>query len=304
MPESELVLIRWPLSWLPFLCCSRQYEHAGRARLKVPFRGTARTASKSSSLMLKIMRSRRMPALLTTILILPKLSVAHSMIRLADLKSETLSKLPTASPPAERISLTTSSAGERDWPVPSKWPPRSLTTTFAPCLASSNASSRPMPRPGSVITATLPVNSAISLVPLLFLSWIWIRIRWLLGDFARSFYVEIFLGFNQRLVNVRGHLVDEIDRHFRLILIARIEHDAAGASAVIEIARPGPARGHDQRRGDVILVLLQLVFVERDHLRHRRVGAEHDFTHRALGLADVVYFGARVDGHRRKQVLR
>src|SRR6202046_5169337 len=254
--------------------------------------------------MLKIMRSRRMPALFTTMLSLPKLSTAQSTIRFAALKSVTLSKLATASPPAERISLTTSSAGERDCPVPSKCPPRSFTTPFAPCLASSNASSRPMPRPAPVITATLPVNSAISLVPLLFLSWIWIRIRWLLGDFARSFYVESFLGFNQRLVNVRGHLVDEIDRHFRLILIARIEHDAAGACAVMEIARAGPARGHDQRRGDVILVLLQLVFVERDHLRHRRVGAEHDFTHRALGLADVLYFGARVDWHRRKQVLR
>jgi hypothetical protein len=112
--------------------------------------------------MLKTMRSRRIPALLTTMLSLPKLSIAQSMIRLADLKSVTLSKLATASPPAERISLTTSSAGERDCPVPSKCPPRSFTTIFAPCLASNNASSRPMPRPAPVITATLPVKLAIS----------------------------------------------------------------------------------------------------------------------------------------------
>src|SRR5579863_8923823 len=190
--------------------------------------------------MLKIMRSRRMPALLMTMLSLPKLSTAQSTIRLADLKSVTLSKLATASPPADRISLTTSSAGDRDWPVPSKCPPRSFTTTLAPCFASNNASSRPMPRPAPVITATLPVSSAIWLVPLLFLAWVWIRC--LLGDFARSCYVESFLRFHHRLVEVRGQLVDKIDRHLGLILIARIEHDAAGAAVVVEIARPRPAR--------------------------------------------------------------
>ena len=218
-----------PLSTLPALCCSRQYALAWRATLKVPFRCTATTASQSSSLMLKIMRSRRMPALFTTMLSLPKLSIAQSTIRLADLKSVTLSKLATASPPAERISLTTSSAGERDCPVPSKCPPRSLTTTFAPCLAISNASSRPIPRPAPVITATLPVNSAICLVPLFFLAWLWIRCL-LLGDFARSYYVEIFLRFQHRFVDVRGHLVNQIDGRFRLVVVARIEHDAAGAS--------------------------------------------------------------------------
>jgi hypothetical protein len=63
---------------------------------------------------------------------------------------------------AERISLITSSAGERDWPVPSKWPPRSLTTTLAPCLASNNASSRPIPRPAPVTIATFPSSNAIA----------------------------------------------------------------------------------------------------------------------------------------------
>src|ERR1039457_6657855 len=230
--------------------------------------------------MLNIMRSRRMPALLTTMLSLPKLA--------------------TASPPAERISLTTYSAEERDCPVPSKWPPRSLTTTLAPCLASNNASSRPMPRPAPVITATLPVNSAIFLIPLLFLAGIWC----LLGDFARSFYVEVFFGFHQGFVQIRGQLVDEVDRHLRLILVAREQHDAAGTPVVVEIARPGSARRHDQRRGDVKVILLQLVLVKGNHLRHLRVGAEQNFAHRTFGFADVFDLGARIYRHRLVQVRR
>src|ERR1039458_6538767 len=250
--------------------------------------------------MLNIMRSRRMPALLTRMLSLPKLSIAHSMIRLAALKSVTLSKLATASPPAERISLTTSSAGERDCPVPSKWPPRSLTTTLAPCLASNNASSRPMPRPAPVITATLPVSSAILLIQLCFLVGIWS----LLGDFARSFYVEVFFGFYQGFVQIRGQLVDEVDGHLRFILVARVQHDAAGTSVVVEIARPGFAQRHDQRRGDVKVVLLQFVLVESNHPGHLRVHAEQNFAHRTFGFADVFDPGARIYRHGLVQVRR
>ena len=54
--------------------------------LKVPFRCTAMTASQSSSAMLKIIRSRRMPALFTTMFSLPKVSIAHSTMRLARLE--------------------------------------------------------------------------------------------------------------------------------------------------------------------------------------------------------------------------
>src|SRR5262249_51867245 len=45
------------------------------------------------------------------------------------------------------------------WPVPSKWAPRSFTTTFAPCLAMSSASSRPIPRPEPVTIATFPSSN-------------------------------------------------------------------------------------------------------------------------------------------------
>src|SRR5438309_1690167 len=85
-----------PFSTLSFLCSSRQYSLAWRHMLNVPFRWTAMTASQSSSAMLKIIRSRRMPALLTTMLSLPKVSIAHSTIRLAALKSATLSPLAIA----------------------------------------------------------------------------------------------------------------------------------------------------------------------------------------------------------------
>src|SRR5215510_11501278 len=50
--------------------------HAWRTQLNVPFRWTASTASHSSSLMLKIMRSRRIPAQVTRTSILPKRSCA------------------------------------------------------------------------------------------------------------------------------------------------------------------------------------------------------------------------------------
>src|SRR5438094_2817541 len=149
-----------PFSRSPFLCSSLQYSQAWRHMLKVPFRCTAMTASQSSSAMLKIIRSRRMPALLTTMLSLPKVSSAHWTMRLAALKSTTLSPLATAWPPIFLISATTSCAGVAvGAPVPSKCAPRSFTTTFAPCFASSSASSRPMPRPEPVTIATLPSSN-------------------------------------------------------------------------------------------------------------------------------------------------
>src|SRR3989441_6837585 len=149
-----------PFSTLPFFCSSRQYSQAWRHMLKVPLRCTAITASQSSSAMLKIIRSRRMPALLTTMLSLPKVSIAHSTIRLAALKSATLSPLAIAWPPRFLISATTSCAGVAvAWPVPSKWAPRSFTTILAPCCAMRSACSRPMPRPEPVMIATLPSSN-------------------------------------------------------------------------------------------------------------------------------------------------
>ena len=54
------------------------------------------------------------------------------------------------------MTSTTSSAGRLSAPSPLADPPRSLTTTLAPCAASSSASPRPMPWPDPVTTAIFP----------------------------------------------------------------------------------------------------------------------------------------------------
>ena len=77
---------------------------------KVPFKWTAITSSHSSSLMLKTMRSRRMPAQVTTMSNLPKLSMAVWTIFSPPSMVATDSAKATAVPPASRISATTCSA--------------------------------------------------------------------------------------------------------------------------------------------------------------------------------------------------
>src|SRR5512136_1050633 len=74
--------------------------------------------------------------------------------------------MATASILSLLISTTTSSAGEVYAPEPSVAPPRSFTTTLAPCEAKARASPRPMPRPAPVTIATLPA-SLLSIVALL-----------------------------------------------------------------------------------------------------------------------------------------
>src|SRR5690606_12343120 len=49
-------------------------------------------------------------------------------------------------------------SASRPLPSPVTEPPRSLTTTFAPCFASSSAWPRPIPWPAPVTIATLPSN--------------------------------------------------------------------------------------------------------------------------------------------------
>ena len=143
---------------VPALAASRQTSAACRVRLKVPFRCTAITSSNSCSLMETSMRSRRIPALLTTTWRSPNVETAWSTIALAPSNELTLSVLATAWPPAAVISSTTDWAAEMSAPEPSTAPPRSLTTTLAPSEANRRACSRPMPRPAPVITATLSCN--------------------------------------------------------------------------------------------------------------------------------------------------
>src|SRR5262245_9705886 len=114
------------------------------------------TASHSPSSMLTSMRSRRMPALFTSVSRCPKVSIARWTMRPAPAKSATFSPSATASPPIALISSTTSIAGLSEPPSPCMSPPRSFTTTFAPSRANASACSRPMPRPEPVTMTTRP----------------------------------------------------------------------------------------------------------------------------------------------------
>ena len=69
--------------------CSRMTMDAARLVLNAPFRWTAMTASHSASVMLKIMRSRRMPATWTRMSSRPQAFVACSTMAVACPKSAT-----------------------------------------------------------------------------------------------------------------------------------------------------------------------------------------------------------------------
>src|SRR5512146_2050369 len=113
------------------------------------------------------MTSRRMPALLTTQSMRPKLSSAHWTIFAALAKSATLSQFIAATPPAFTMSSTTSCAGVRSPPLPSSPAPMSLTTTLAPWRAMSIAMARPMPRPAPVTITTLPSTMRACVISIL-----------------------------------------------------------------------------------------------------------------------------------------
>jgi hypothetical protein len=143
----------------PALTRSRQYSAAHRMGANVPRRWTRITASHSVSVMFTSIRSRRMPALLTSTSRPPNVVTAVSMSRLAPSQSLMSSPLATASAPMARTSSTTSPAGPADDPLPSTSAPRSLTTTLAPWRANSMAWPLPIPRPAPVTTTTRPSHS-------------------------------------------------------------------------------------------------------------------------------------------------
>src|SRR5438874_3233959 len=99
-----------------------------------------------------------MPALAHKRSTLPHSLVARSTIAVTCSKLETSAPSAIAVPSALRISSTTASAGESEPPLPSRVPPKSLTTTFAPRLANPNACARPRPLPAPVTMATRPSN--------------------------------------------------------------------------------------------------------------------------------------------------
>src|SRR6185437_5381163 len=146
----------------------RQCAAANLLVLKVPFRWTRITSSQSCSARLKIIRSRRMPATLTTMSSLPNCSTA---VRTSRSPVATLPMSPpsaTAWPPAATISSATCLAGPSSPPVPSGAPPRSLMTRLAPSAANSRLIEAPMPLAPPVMIATRPSMTPIcaeSLLP-------------------------------------------------------------------------------------------------------------------------------------------
>ena len=116
------------------------------------------TASKSDSSMLKIILSRKIPALLTMMSMPPKVSTARSKISFAPFESPTSAVESTASPPSAWISSTTAWPTDAVAPDPSSSTPMSATTTFAPSAARPSASARPIPLPAPVTIATRPAQ--------------------------------------------------------------------------------------------------------------------------------------------------
>src|SRR5882757_781025 len=110
-------------------------------------RCTSRMASHCSSVIFWITESQVYPALFTMMSNPPKSSTAVCTNRSPKSASVTLPTQVTAWPPAASMAATVSLAGSAS---------RSLTTTFAPSLASFSAISRPMPRPEPETMATLP----------------------------------------------------------------------------------------------------------------------------------------------------
>src|SRR5262245_42203663 len=105
------------------------------------------TMSHSSSVILRKLLSRTMPALLTTAWMPPNSSTHWVTSSCAPLRVPMSALLGTARPPAARISSTTFSASS---------PSTSFTTTPAPCAARWRQWPRPTPRPPPVITPAFP----------------------------------------------------------------------------------------------------------------------------------------------------
>src|SRR3984957_11255000 len=130
--------------------------HTALQQKNVPLRCTSSTLAKSATSILAKDLSRRIPALAHNRSTLPHSLVARSTIACTCSKLETSAPSAIATPPSFRISSTTASAGVSEPPVPSRPPPKSLTTTLAPRLASPSACARPRPLPAPVTLATRP----------------------------------------------------------------------------------------------------------------------------------------------------
>jgi len=131
-PAPDVVLMIRPPDPLPAFAIERQWSQACLVIWNVPLRCTAMTASKSSSVMDVIIRSRRIPALFTTASSRPKRCTASDTMRAHVDQSATEPFSAYASPPSAAISDTTWSAGSSSVDSPRTPTPGSTTTTRAP----------------------------------------------------------------------------------------------------------------------------------------------------------------------------
>ena len=136
--------------------CSRITGHTARVQIAEPVRCTATTLSQSDISILAKLLSRRMPALFTRMSMRPHWSRVCLTMASTCSSLDTSAPLAIASPPAALISATTFSAASLEPPVPSRAPPKSLTTTLAPNLASDSAWDLPRPLAAPVTIATRP----------------------------------------------------------------------------------------------------------------------------------------------------
>ena len=164
MPAPDEVLMIRPATGSPAFDRDRQYCAAWRAGAAWPSTWTRSVASHSSCSEFTNIRSRRIPALQTTVSRPPKVSTATPMSSSADFQSATSWLDVTASPPLATISSTTCCAGVSDGSEPSEATPRSFTTTLAPWRANSSACSRPIPRPAPVTMTTRPSQMPMSVL--------------------------------------------------------------------------------------------------------------------------------------------
>ena len=116
------------------------------------------TASQSTALMRWKMRSRRMPALLTTQSMRPKLSIAVLMMRSAPCGSATLSPLDTAMPPAFLISADHLVGDPESSALALGRAAEIVDHDLGALAAPQLADLPPMPRPAPVTTMTLPAR--------------------------------------------------------------------------------------------------------------------------------------------------
>ena len=123
------------------------------------------TASHSSSLVVKSMRSRRKPALFTSTSSPPKVSIASRRVaaRPPSRRCRRCSQWPHRPRPGSRRRLAAPDRHRHR--VPSRATPRSLTTTFAPSRANASACSRPIPRPAPVMATTRPWHNTVGTLP-------------------------------------------------------------------------------------------------------------------------------------------